>query len=232
MQFIPSTWSIVGVDADNDGQRNPQDVDDAALASAVYLCSGADDLVHRRRPAVRGLPLQPQPEVRRPGAGDQHAYQRGDFSSVPNGTTSSGDLSFGAPPLLGNAPVTTPGTTGRHHAAPTLPAATTQTSPTQDRPAGPVAGPTAGPTANPTAGPTGGLPSHPPDPASPADPSCPTLPTDLPTPADQGPGDRPVPGAGPASTTRWTPTTPSTSASTTSRTEPQRLSRRAASAAQ
>src|SRR4051794_24515739 len=44
MQFIPSTWSVVGVDADGDGQRNPQDIDDAALATAVYLCSGPDDL--------------------------------------------------------------------------------------------------------------------------------------------------------------------------------------------
>ena len=48
MQFIPSTWSVVGVDADGDGQRNPQDIDDAALATAVYLCSGDDDLVHAR----------------------------------------------------------------------------------------------------------------------------------------------------------------------------------------
>ena len=44
MQFIPSTWSVVGVDGDSDGTRNPQDVDDAALATAVYLCSGDDDL--------------------------------------------------------------------------------------------------------------------------------------------------------------------------------------------
>ena len=44
MQFIPSTWSVVGVDGDNDGKRNPQDIDDAALATAVYLCSGDDDL--------------------------------------------------------------------------------------------------------------------------------------------------------------------------------------------
>jgi membrane-bound lytic murein transglycosylase B len=44
MQFIPSTWSTVGVDADGDGRRDPQDIDDAALAAAVYLCAGTDDL--------------------------------------------------------------------------------------------------------------------------------------------------------------------------------------------
>ena len=44
LQFIPTTWGVVGVDADNDGSRDPQDIDDAALAAAVYLCSGGDDL--------------------------------------------------------------------------------------------------------------------------------------------------------------------------------------------
>ena len=33
MQFIPSTWAVVGVDADGDSQRDPQDIDDAALAT-------------------------------------------------------------------------------------------------------------------------------------------------------------------------------------------------------
>lgn len=47
MQFIPGTWSSVGVDADRDGARDPQDVDDAATATGVYLCSGPGDL--RRR---------------------------------------------------------------------------------------------------------------------------------------------------------------------------------------
>jgi membrane-bound lytic murein transglycosylase B len=44
MQFLPATWSTVGVDADGDGRRDPEDIDDAALAAAVYLCSGPDDL--------------------------------------------------------------------------------------------------------------------------------------------------------------------------------------------
>ncbi len=44
MQFIPGTWRVVGVDGDGDGTKNPQDIDDAALATAVYLCSGHTDL--------------------------------------------------------------------------------------------------------------------------------------------------------------------------------------------
>jgi len=44
MQFIPGTWRVVSVDADGDGRRDPQDIDDAALAAAVYLCAGSADL--------------------------------------------------------------------------------------------------------------------------------------------------------------------------------------------
>ena len=44
MQFIPGTWRSVGVDADGDGTTQPQDVDDAATATGVYLCSGSGDL--------------------------------------------------------------------------------------------------------------------------------------------------------------------------------------------
>ena len=76
MQFIPSTWSVVGVDGDSDGTRNPQDVDDAALATAVYLCSGDDDLSQREGPARRGLPLQPLQRLRRPGAVDHAGLPR------------------------------------------------------------------------------------------------------------------------------------------------------------
>ncbi len=43
MQFLPSTWRSVARDGDGDGQASPNDLDDAALGSAVYLC-GAGDL--------------------------------------------------------------------------------------------------------------------------------------------------------------------------------------------
>jgi membrane-bound lytic murein transglycosylase B len=99
MQFIPSTWSVVGVDADNDGQRNPQDIDDAALASAVYLCSGDNDLstVTGQRAAVYrynhstsyvNLVLR-----------IMNNYLAGDFMSVPDGTTAAGYLVPEAPPI-------------------------------------------------------------------------------------------------------------------------------------
>ncbi|MDO9455483.1 lytic transglycosylase domain-containing protein [Nocardioides sp.] len=93
MQFIPSTWSVVGVDADNDGVRNPQDIDDAALATAVYLCSGDDDLA-----TLKGQ----RASVYRYNHSDSYvdlvlsvmdAYLDGDFMSVPNGTVEAGFLS-------------------------------------------------------------------------------------------------------------------------------------------
>jgi membrane-bound lytic murein transglycosylase B len=44
MQFIPSTWAYVGVDADGDGTADPHDIDDAAASAARYLCLGNRDL--------------------------------------------------------------------------------------------------------------------------------------------------------------------------------------------
>ncbi|MFV2017643.1 lytic murein transglycosylase [Micromonospora sp. LOL_023] len=44
MQFIPTTWADFGVDADNDGATDPQDIDDAALAAANYLCRNGRNL--------------------------------------------------------------------------------------------------------------------------------------------------------------------------------------------
>ena len=44
MQFIPASWRVAGVDMDGDGQRDPQDIYDAAGATMVYLCAGSRDL--------------------------------------------------------------------------------------------------------------------------------------------------------------------------------------------
>jgi membrane-bound lytic murein transglycosylase B len=44
MQFIPSTWRTLGVDASGDGKADPQNIYDAAYASARYLCAAAKPL--------------------------------------------------------------------------------------------------------------------------------------------------------------------------------------------
>ncbi|CAM3499549.1 lytic murein transglycosylase [Kibdelosporangium persicum] len=44
MQFIPSTWAKWASDGDGDGRGDPQQIDDAALAAARYLCVGGRDM--------------------------------------------------------------------------------------------------------------------------------------------------------------------------------------------
>ncbi len=44
MQFLPQTWSSVARDGDGDGRMNPDDIDDSALGSAVYLCGAGGSL--------------------------------------------------------------------------------------------------------------------------------------------------------------------------------------------
>ena len=99
MQFIPSTWSVVGVDADGDGVRNPQDVDDAALGTAVYLCSGSDDLgtdAGRRAAVFRYNHSQSYVDL---VLAIMDAYLQGDFTSIPNGTVMAGEITKTPPPL-------------------------------------------------------------------------------------------------------------------------------------
>jgi len=110
MQFIPSTWSVVGVDADGDGVRNPQDIDDAALGTAVYLCSGSDDLgtdAGRRAAVYRYNHSQDYVNL---VLDIMDAYLAGDFTSVPNDTVMAGELTRTPPPLH------VPGTPAQHQA--------------------------------------------------------------------------------------------------------------------
>lgn len=169
MQFIPSTWSVVGVDADGDGQRNPQDINDASLAAAVYLCSGDDDL---------GTLAGQQAAVYRYNHSDQYvstvlgvadAYRAGDFTSVPNFTVPAA--------FLTPAPASTRAKKKHHHQQ-----TSTNVEKTPVTPAPPM--PTALP-ADPAASATPA-----PKPSTKPTPKAPSLPTALPstgiTPLDQG----------------------------------------------
>lgn len=86
MQFIPSTWSVVGVDADGDGQRNPQDINDAALASAVYLCSGTDDLSTEAGQHTAVFRYNHSESYVSTVLSVMDAYLAGDFTSIPTST--------------------------------------------------------------------------------------------------------------------------------------------------
>lgn len=57
MLLTPADWTVVGVDGDADGKRNPQDLDDASLALAVLLCSLGEDLrtTKGKRAALRRI---------------------------------------------------------------------------------------------------------------------------------------------------------------------------------
>jgi hypothetical protein len=44
LQFIPSTWKENAVDADNNGVADPNDIDDASLTAAVYLCKNGRNM--------------------------------------------------------------------------------------------------------------------------------------------------------------------------------------------
>ncbi|MFH5206856.1 lytic transglycosylase domain-containing protein [Antrihabitans sp. NCIMB 15449] len=44
LQFIPETWKRWGVDANGDGRVDPDNIDDAALSAARYLCARGGDL--------------------------------------------------------------------------------------------------------------------------------------------------------------------------------------------
>jgi membrane-bound lytic murein transglycosylase B len=43
MQFLPGTWAHYGADGNDDGVRDPNQVEDAALAAARYLCADGRD---------------------------------------------------------------------------------------------------------------------------------------------------------------------------------------------
>lgn len=44
MQFIPGTWRKWATDGNGDGKGDPQNLDDAAMAAARYLCSDGRDM--------------------------------------------------------------------------------------------------------------------------------------------------------------------------------------------
>jgi membrane-bound lytic murein transglycosylase B len=170
MQFIPSTWAVYGVDGNGDGKRDPNNIFDAALAAADYLCAGGGDMTN---------PAQEAAAVRRYNDADEYvrvvlalaaSYEHGDFATVPTAgpvgsVDNGGGSAAGTPsspragasartPVRGatQAPVQTPAPQSKAPSSPAT-AATPTVNPTATRTEGPSAGPAT--TAPATPAPTG-----------------------------------------------------------------------------
>lgn len=227
MQFIPTSWAVWGRDGDGDGRSDPSDIDDAALATASYLCAGDRDLTQEkdRRSAVfsynhswdyvdlvlawadayaTGTPVQ---TVRLAGARDGKAGADG------AGGDGGGGAAAAAPARSGpNAsPTTTPAVQPPASAAPTVaPDPTPSDSPPPAADPVPTTTPSVTcPTATPTASPTGTPTGTPTGDAS-ATPTATPTPTESttasPTPTSTEPTGTPTPT--PTLPGCATPTTP------------------------
>lgn len=84
MQFIPSTWRVVGVDADRDGVRDPQNINDAALATAVYLCSGDESLAAEEGKRAAVYRYNHSEDYVNLVLAIEQAYLAGEYTSVPS----------------------------------------------------------------------------------------------------------------------------------------------------
>ncbi len=181
MQFIPSTWRSVMVDGNRDGSRNPNNIFDATLGAAGYLCSGPGNLRD---------PVQQAAAVRRYNHTDEYVRV------VMGVAAQYADQSAGQPPVPqpGPGPTPPPASPPRTPPAPRPPVnagprPTTPTPTTQPpAPAPPTTQPPATPPTTVAPGP------EVPDPGDPTEPVDPTAPTPPGTPDPDGPTAPDVPG--------------------------------------
>ena len=89
MQLAQDTFDTVSIDSDGDGAKNPQDIDDAATAAGIFLCSGEGDL---------STDAGARSAVARYGEGKKYvnsvmkisaSYADGQFSQTPDGYSTS-----------------------------------------------------------------------------------------------------------------------------------------------
>jgi Transglycosylase SLT domain len=169
MQFIPSTWHVVGVDANGDGVKNPQDIADAATTTAVYLCSGTGDLTHPGDLHAAILRYNPSDSYAQTVTAIADAYRHG-ASALP-----ASDLPAANPasPNASTAGTTTTAKAASHHPVPRSPSPTGQKpAATTGAPAKSPPSPTSPPSPNPAL-PLPALPVPAPKPTVPGLPSPP-----------------------------------------------------------
>jgi transglycosylase-like protein with SLT domain len=202
MQFIPSTWRVWGTDGNADGKADPNNVYDATLAAARYLCADDRDLATSAGMRAAILSYNHSSAYLATVLAWGHAYRDGAVTVFDSTLPVVSDVTRVRPPLSSRPPT-------RHHQTAVRPRTTTSSgngvqSPTVSASAsGPSGPPPAGPTA---AGPT---PTECPSSTSPSPvPSDSSNPS--PAPSDQTSGDPTPTGSGSTTAAAVSTTTPST----------------------
>ena len=193
MQFIPSTWALYGADGNGDGKKDPNNIFDAALGAADYLCAGGGDLANPAQEAAAVLRYNDADEYVHVVLTLAASYEHGDFATLP----ATGPVSTGGG--------STPGTPSSPHTETPAPTKTlipsASQAPTQSptpQPTTPsslatTAVPTGSPAATPTESPSAGTAT-----TAPATPD-PTDTTETGPPPSGQPSQAPVPSFTPPS---------------------------------
>lgn len=214
MQFLPGTWKRWGSDGDRDGASNPQDIDDAALAAARYLCEGRSGLDDRAEAAVAVRRYNNSSSYVNLVLSTAEGYRTGSSIVLASGTPmiapgpAGWDLPVGTVVGAGPLDPVTPRPSDPPSTPPSTPpsvAPTASPTPTSPPPSGtPTTSPTGSPTpvpSNPTVSPTGTPTTVTPTPTGPdCDPSPSAEPSAEPTV---------VPGGDPTVTPTCLPVEPS-----------------------
>ncbi|MFD0278222.1 lytic murein transglycosylase [Kitasatospora sp. NPDC127111] len=215
MQFIPSTWASWGVDANGDGQADPNNVFDAAEAAGRYLCAGGRDLADPAQLDRAVLGYNNSGEYLRTVRNWMAHFGSGTTTTTPNRpapaattapttpTTPTATSSAPTPaPVPSGTPSATPsGTPGATPTPTSAPSPSATPTPTATPSGTPSTTPSATPTGTPTATPTGcPVPTSTPSPT--ASPSATPTATATATATPTGPG---CPTPAPTATVSATP---------------------------
>jgi hypothetical protein len=101
MQFIPSTWAAYGADANGDGKVDVFNINDAALASARYLCAAGGNLRTHAGQVAAVLAYNHSDEYLAQVLALAEAYRTGvPVHGAPVGNTTGGLPPVGSPGYL------------------------------------------------------------------------------------------------------------------------------------
>jgi hypothetical protein len=163
MQFLPSTWAVYGADGNGDGKKDPNNIFDAALAAADYLCAGGGNMASPAQEAAAVLRYNDADEYVRVVLALAASYEHGDFAAVPTAGFTPGTPSTKTPapakspaPGKTSAPAKTPAPARTPIGNPVRSPAPQPTAPSS-----PPVSPAPTPTGSPSAGPTATEPATP-----------------------------------------------------------------------